>query len=122
MRSASGVLHPRLLSFYDDDGTNSPNVLAVPLVVQNYSTSRSGDPLLFHSVALDKTTFEIVPSKRYAIIPGGTPSLDDILNWAEANMTTARGHSLQLLITTLKEFMDSYCRIKPRLPLASAIT
>jgi hypothetical protein len=108
------------LRFYDDDDeTRAPNILTVPIVVQDYSTSRSGDPVLYHSVALDKSKFETVPSERYAIIPGATPSLDDILNWAEANMTITRGRSVQLLITTLKEFMDHYCQIEPQLPLAS---
>jgi hypothetical protein len=108
------------LHFYDDEEeTRPPNVLTVPIDVQNYSTSHSGDPVLYHSVALDKTNFELVRSERYAIVPGGTPSLEDILNWAEANMNTSRGRSVQLLITTLKEFMDLYCQIEPRLPLAS---
>ena len=108
------------LHFYDEeDETKPPNVLTVPIVVQHYSTLCSEDPILYHSVALDKTTFEIVQSERYAIVPRSVPSLKDILNWAEANMNTSRGRSVQLLITTLKEVMDLYCQIEPRLPLAS---
>jgi hypothetical protein len=104
------------------EGQQFPTELVVPITVRDYSTPDSEDPILYHSVALDRINFSVVISKRYAIVPENMPKLNHLLNWGDANMTDARGQSVQqLLITNLKEFMDQYCRHAPRLPLVSTL-
>jgi hypothetical protein len=106
--------------FYE--GQEVPTELAVPITVQDYLTPDSKDPVLYHTVALEKTCFDIVLSERYAIVPDSVPKLNHLLSWADANMAAARGQSVQqLLITSLKEFMDQYCRHVPQLPLVSVL-
>jgi hypothetical protein len=102
------------------EGQQFPTELAVPIIVRDYSTPDSEDPVLYHSIALDRIKFNIVISERYAIVPESMPKLNHLLNWSDANMADARGQSVQqLLITNLKEFMDQYCRHVSRLPLVS---
>jgi hypothetical protein len=104
------------------EGQQFPTELAVPITVRDYSTPDSEDPVLYHSVALDRINFNTVISERYAIVPESMPKLNHLLNWGDANMADARGQSVQqLLITNFKEFMDEYCRHVPRLPLVSAL-
>jgi len=104
------------------EGQEVPTELAIPITVRDYSTPDSEDPVLYHSVALDRTIFKTVISERYAIVPEGMPKLNQLLNWGDANIADARGQSVQqLLITNLKEFMDQYCKHVPRLPLVSTL-
>ena len=70
-------------------------------------------------MAVERTKFENVPSDRYAIIPGGVPSLDDLLHCAQVAMASAGGTPVQRLITALEEFIDLYGESERQLPLVS---
>jgi len=99
--------------------SESPNTSALPITVRDYSTLDSENEMLFHTMAVDRTKFENVPSDRYAIIPGGVPSLDDLLNCVQADLAPVSGQPAKRLIAALMEFMDQYCENELQLPLVS---
>jgi len=99
--------------------SESPTTSALPITVQDYSNQNSESDRLFHTMAVDRTNFKHVPSDRYAIIPGGVPSLDDLLNCVQADLVPIGGQSVKRLFAALMEFMDRYCENELQLPLVS---
>jgi hypothetical protein len=99
--------------------SEAPTAFSLPITVRDYSNQDSKKEALYHTMAIDRTHFKNVPSDRYAIIPGGVPSLNDLLNCFRADVASVGGHSVERLITALNEFMDQYCGNEPQLPLVS---
>lgn len=57
-----------------------------------------------------------VQSSRYAIT-ANLPTVENMINWAKVDLTTAYGDPALRFANSLAEFMSQYCQQRPKLPL-----
>jgi hypothetical protein len=99
----------------------SGKVVPLTVEVRRYSPEGSEDELPYHTVAVDDSNFRDVPSDRYAIIPESIPSVDDILDWVQMDLSAAEGVAVQRLIIALARFMTEYCDRELQLPCSELL-
>jgi hypothetical protein len=99
----------------------SKKVVPLTVEVRRYSPEDSEGELPYHTVAVDDNNFRDVPSDRYAIIPESIPSVDEILDWVQMDLSAAEGIAVQRLIIALARFMTEYCDSELQLPCSELL-